>query len=104
MNDILNEFYRGRLFPAKRRAIEDSGMSRAMEELSEAEDLLDRTLPPELNAVLKRLVAVQGTVDAITAEASHIDGFRTGARFMLAILDDGAARTRSRSERSRNEL
>ena len=37
---------------------------------------------------MDRVTKAQGKVDVIMAEANYINGFRTGARFMLEILDD----------------
>ena len=37
---------------------------------------------------LERLVKAQLTLNSIVAEESYIDGFKTGARFMMEILDD----------------
>ena len=85
---ILNEFYRGNLSPADKRMIKGSGIARAMDELSKAEELLEQTVSPELHPVLKRLTDAQLTVNALTAEAYYVDGFKTGAKFMLAIHDD----------------
>ena len=85
---ILNDFYRGNLSPADKRMIRGSEMARAMDDLSKAEELLDRSLAPELRPILKSLTDAQLTVNDLTAEAYFVDGFRTGARFMLAVHDD----------------
>ena len=85
---IRYEFYHGNLSPADRQMIKGSEIFRAMDELSKAETVLEQSLPPELLPVLKRLVDAQLTVNSLTAESSYVDGFRTGARFMLAIHDD----------------
>lgn len=61
-----------------------------MKDLSEAEDLLGQSLPPELRPVLERLTKAQSDLDGIVAETSYIDGFKTGARFMMEILDDAS--------------
>ena len=88
MSNILKEFYRGNLSPADKQMVKGSGMARAMDELSKAETVLEQSLPPELHPVLKRLTEAQLTVNALTAEAYYVDGFKTGAKFMLAIHDD----------------
>ena len=85
---ILNDFYRGNLSPADKRMIRGSEMARAMDDLSKAEELLDRSLAPELRPILKSLTDAQLTVNDLTAEAYFVDGFRIGARFMLAVHDD----------------
>ena len=90
MNDqILKQFYRGNLSPAERRVVKGSEMARAVDELSKAEAVLERSLAPELLPVLKRLSGAQLALNDLTAEAYYVDGFRTGARFMLAVHDDG---------------
>lgn len=88
MSNILKEFYRGNLSPADKQMVKGSGMARAMDELSKAEELLEQTVSPEFHPILKRLTEAQLTVNALTAEAYYVDGFKTGAKFMLAIHDD----------------
>ena len=87
---ILYEFYRGNLSPADRQMIKGSEIARAMDGLSTAETALEQSLPPELLPVLKRLSDAQLTVNSLTAESCYVDGFRTGAKFMLAVHDDNA--------------
>ena len=89
MNDILKDFYRGNLSPADRQMVKGSGMARAVDELSKAEIALEQSLPPEFLPVLKRLADAQLALNDLTAEAYYVDGFKTGARFMLAVHDDG---------------
>ena len=88
MNNILKEFYRGNLAPADRQMVKGSEIARAMDELTKAETDLEQSLSPELLPVLKRLTDAQITLNAITAETYYIDGFKTGARFMMAICDN----------------
>ena len=89
MSNILKEFYRGNLSPADKQMVKGSGMARAMDELSKSETILEQSLPPELHPVMKRFTDAQLTVNDLTAEAYYVDGFKTGARFMLAVHDDG---------------
>lgn len=84
----LKDFYYGNLRPSERRMIYGSEVARIAKELSDAEALLNQSLPPDLRPVLDRLTKVQGDLDSLMAEASYIDGFKTGARFMMDILDD----------------
>lgn len=86
MNDILKEFYRGNLSPADRQLVKGSEMARAVDELSKAETVLEQSLPPELRPALKRLADAQLALNDLTAEAYYVDGFRIGARFMLATI------------------
>ena len=86
--NILKEFYCGNLTPADRKMIKGSEIACAMEELTKAETVLEQSLTPEFLPVLKRLTDAQITLNAITAEAHYIDGFKTGARFIMAVYDD----------------
>ena len=88
MNSILKEFYCGNLTPADRQMVKGSEIACAMEELSRVDTVLEQSLTPELLPVLKRLTDAQLTLNALTAETYYIDGFKTGARFMMAIQDD----------------
>ena len=87
-NETLKAFYFGNLTPCERRMVRGSEADRIVKELSEADKLLSQSLPPELRPVLDRLVKAQGDLDSLVAETSYIDGFKTGARFMLEILSD----------------
>ena len=87
-NRTLKSFYHGNLTPINQQMVHGSDVARAVAELSEAEDRLAQVLPPELQSFWNRVTKAQGKVDVIMAEASYIDGFKTGARFMLEILDD----------------
>ena len=87
-NRTLKSFYHGNLSPADRQMVHGSDAVRAVAELSEAEHRLAQALPPELQPLMERVTKAQGKVDIIMAETNYIDGFKTGARFMLEILDD----------------
>ena len=88
MNSILQEFYCGNLNPAERQMVKGSEIAQAMEELSKANTVLEQSLTPELLPILKRLTDAQLTLNALTAETYYLDGFKTGARFMMAVQDD----------------
>ena len=87
-NETLKAFYFGNLTPCERRMIRGSEAARIVKELSDTDKLLSQSLPPDLRPVLDRLVKAQGDLDGIVAETSYIDGFKTGARFAMEILDD----------------
>ena len=87
-NKTLKAFYYGNLRPCERRMVRGSEATRLVKELSDAEKLLSQALPPDLRPILDRLTKAQGDLDGLIAETSYIDGFKTGARFMLEILSD----------------
>lgn len=87
-NRTLKSFYHGNLTPTDQQMVHGSDAARAVAELSDAENRLAQALPLELQPLMECVAKAQGKVDVIMAEANYIDGFKTGARFMLEILDD----------------
>ena len=81
-SNILKEFYRGNLTPADRKMVKGSGIARAVDDLSKAEELLEQALPPELRPALKRLADAQLMLNDLTAETYFAEGFKIGARIM----------------------
>lgn len=87
-NKTIKDFYYGKLAPVNRQMIEGSEVSRVVAELAEIEELLLETAGEAAAPLLKRYEKALSTLDSITAEVNYIDGFKTGARFMMEILDD----------------
>ena len=87
-NRTLKDFFHGGLSPADRQMVHGSEAARLTEELAGTEGILRQALSPDLAAVLKRLTTAQTALNGLTAEEYYIDGFRTGARFMMEILGD----------------
>lgn len=88
MNSILKELFHGNLSPVNRQMVRGSEIAHIVNELADAEALLEHALTPELLPALKRLTDVQTALNALTAEVYYIDGFKTGARFIMDIQDD----------------
>ena len=84
MNSILKDLFHGNLSPVNRQMVRGSEIAHIVNELADAEALLE----PELLPALKRLTDVQTALNALTAEVYYIDGFKTGARFIMDIQDD----------------
>lgn len=87
-NDILSDLYFGNITPTNRQIVHGSEVDKAAAELSDAENKLHNMLDSQALAQLERLIKAQLTLNAIIAKESYIDGFKTGARFMLAVFDD----------------
>lgn len=87
-NQVLKNFFHGNLSPVDRQMVLGSDVASAVADLSDAENLLAQALPPELRPLMERVTKAQGKVDVIMAEASYIDGFKTGARLIMEILDE----------------
>ncbi len=87
-NKTLKEFYYGNLTPADRQMIKGSEISHVAAELAKVEKLLLEAVGEDAIPLLKRCEKAQSAFNSITAETSYIDGFKTGARFMMDVLDD----------------
>ena len=87
MCSIIREFYLGNISPDAATIKRSSELEKAVREMSEAESFLREHLDGECLSALERLVSAQLTASATTAQERYIDGFRTGAKFMLDILE-----------------
>ena len=87
MRSIIREFYLGNISPDVTAIRQSSELEKAVQEMSEAESFLREHLDGECLATLERLVSTQLTASATTAQERYADGFRTGAKFMLDILE-----------------
>lgn len=87
-NQTLKAFYYGNLRPAEQQMVHGSEVIRIAKELSDTEAELGRSLPPDFRPILDRLVKAQSDLNSIMIETNYLDGFKTGARFMMEILDD----------------
>ena len=86
MRSVIREFYLGNLSPDATAIRQGSKLQKAVQEVSDAESFLREHLDGECLAALERLVSAQLTTSTTTAEERYLDGFRTGAKFMLDIL------------------
>ena len=87
MRSIIREFYLGNLSPDATAIKQTSELKKAVQEMSDAESFLREHLEAECLDALERLLSAQLTTSTTTAEERYLDGFRTGAKFMLDILE-----------------
>ncbi|RKI71778.1 hypothetical protein D7V91_00160 [bacterium 1xD42-67] len=86
MRSIIGEFYLGNITPDVTVIKRTSELQKAVKEMADAESFLRENLDGECLAALERLVDAQLTTSTTTAQERYMDGFRTGAKFMLDIL------------------
>ncbi len=86
----LKEFYYGNVVPAERQLINVSEIRRAAKELDAVENQLRAILQPEAIPLMERYGKLQSELSSLTEADSYVDGFKTGARFMMEILDDSS--------------
>ena len=87
MRSIIREFYLGNISPDATAIRRSSELEKAVREMSEAESFLREHLDGECLSALERLVSAQLATSATTAQECYTEGFRTGAKFMLDILE-----------------
>lgn len=87
MRSIIGDFYLGNLSPDVTAIRQTSELKRSVQEMSDAESFLREHLDGECLDALERLVSAQLSTSTVTAQERYIDGFRTGAKFMLDILE-----------------
>ncbi len=85
---ILKEFYYGNITPVERQIVNGSEIKRVAKELDLAEKQLRAILQPEAVSLMDRYGKLQIELASLTEAEVYIDGFKTGARFVLEILDD----------------
>ena len=87
MRSIIGEFYLENISPDAATIKRSSELEKAVREMSEAESFLREHLDGECLSALEQLVSAQLATSGTTAQERYIDGFRTGAKFMLDILE-----------------
>ncbi len=85
---ILKDFYYGNIVPTERQMVNGSEVKKAAQELTAAENQLSAILQPEAIPLMERYGKAQAELTSITEAEVYIDGFKTGARFVMEILDD----------------
>jgi len=86
--NILKEFYYGNITPIERQMVNGSEIQLAAKELETAESQLRAILQPEAIPLMERYAKAQANLSYITEAENYMDGFKTGARFMMEVLDD----------------
>ncbi len=86
--NILKEFYYGNITPVERQIINGSEIKRVAKELDVAEKQLLAILQPEAVPLIDRYGKLQTELASLTEAEAYVDGFKTGAHFVMEILDD----------------
>lgn len=87
MRSIIEEFYLGNLMPDGTAVRHASDLEQAMQEAAKEEEFLREHLGGECLVALERMLSARLLSTSYTAQERYADGFRTGAKFMLDILE-----------------
>ena len=85
---ILHDLFCGNINPSARQIKAHSEYKRLCKELMDAENALRNVLDEHTTEILERMENAHLSLDAISAEEYWTDGFQTGFRLALVILED----------------
>lgn len=89
---ILEELYLGGVRPGERTGKQNAQYKKALNEAIKTSDALIATLSDEQKQLFENFMDTQREVSILTDVETFIYGFRTGAKIMLDILEDGEIR------------
>ena len=84
---ILSELYKGNIRPAEKEIVPNSEYRKAQLAIFDLAEELDSRLGEEEKKMLDGIMTAWGNLNAMTSEEFYTDGFRTGAKIILAILE-----------------
>ena len=89
MRRILEELYHGNLTVSGQTFRRGTKYARALDRVTKMEDALGQKLTPEDRPLLAEYAMASAGLTSVSLEEAYIEGFRTGARIMLAVLQEG---------------
>ena len=91
MKRILEDLYHGNLTVKGQTFQRGTKYARALARVAETEDTLSQKLTPEDHPLLAEYAMASAGLTSVSLEEAYIEGFRTGARIMLAVLEEDEA-------------
>ena len=88
MRRILEDLYHGNRTASGQMFRRGIKYARALAWVTETEDTLGRKLAPEDHPLLAEYAMASAGLTSVSLEEAYIEGFRTGARIMLAVLQE----------------
>ena len=91
MRKIIEDLYHGNLTVSRQTFQRGTKYARALAKVAEAEETLGRKLTPEAHPLLAEYAMANAGLTSVSLEEAYIEGFRTGAQIMLAVLEANEA-------------
>ena len=91
MQRILEDLYLGNLTVSGQTFRRGTKYARALARVAETEETLSQKLAPEDHPLLAEYAMASAGLTSVSLEEAYIEGFRTGARIMLAVLQEDEA-------------
>ena len=88
MRRILEDLYHGNLTASGQTFRRGTKYAHALARVTETEDALGQKLTPEDRPLLAEYAMASAELTSVSIEEAYIEGFRTGARIMLAVLEE----------------
>ena len=100
MKRILEDLYHGNLTVKGQTFQHGTKYARALARITEAEDALGQKLTTEDRPLLVEYAMASAGLTSVSIEEAYIEGFRTGARIMLAVLESDDPQTSEKEEKA----
>ena len=91
MRRILEDLYHGNLTASGQTFRRGTKYARALARVAETEETLSQKLVPEDHPLLAKYAMASAGLSSVSIEEAYIEGFRTGTRIMLAVLEEDEA-------------
>ena len=91
MKRILEDLYHGNLTVSGQTFQRGTKYARALAKVAETEEAMGRKLAPEDQPLLAEYAMANAGLTNVSLEEAYIEGFRTGAQIMLAVLEEDEA-------------
>ena len=88
MRRVLEDLYHGNLTASRQTFQRGTKYARALARLAETEGALGQKLTPEDRPLLAEYAMASAGLTSVSLEEAYIEGFRTGARIMLEVLQE----------------
>ena len=93
MKRILEDLYHGNLTVKGQTFQRGTKYARALARITEAEEALGQKLTTEDRPLLAEYAMASAGLTSVSIEEAYIEGFRTGARIMLSVLESDDPQT-----------
>lgn len=91
MRKVLEDLYHGNLTVSGQTFRRGTKYARALAKVAETEETLGRKLAMEDHPLLAEYAMASAGLTSVSLEEAYIEGFRTGAQIMLAVLEANEA-------------
>ena len=99
MKHILEDLYHGNLTVSGQTFQRGTKYAHALKRVTKMENTLGQKLTPEERPLLAEYAMASAGLTSVSIEEAYIEGFRTDARIMLAVLESDDPQTSEKEEK-----